>query len=98
MIGGQDEDSCGKSGNGETPQEHTRRGGSPPARGKRSLARKLMAVSQAVQFLYLVCSSLAGINFVMSQFLLLFIHARFIEIDFKIKLPIRRNDYSFRFE
>ncbi|WP_230183329.1 hypothetical protein [Priestia megaterium] len=39
MIGGQDEDSCGKSGNGETPQEHTRREGSPPARGKRSLAR-----------------------------------------------------------
>ncbi|MDC7720828.1 hypothetical protein PNF31_08435 [Priestia megaterium] len=31
MIGGQDEDSCGKSGTGETPQEHTRRGGSPPA-------------------------------------------------------------------
>ncbi|UYV51282.1 hypothetical protein [Priestia megaterium] len=49
MIGGQDEDSCGKSGNGETPQEHTRRGGSPPARGKRSLARNLIAVSQAVQ-------------------------------------------------
>ncbi|UKJ79088.1 hypothetical protein H1W83_17950 [Priestia megaterium] len=59
MIGGQDEDSCGKSGNGETPQEHTRRGGSPSARGKRSLARKLMAVSQAVKFLYLACSSLA---------------------------------------
>ncbi|MGB3566993.1 MAG: hypothetical protein WBA30_07545 [Priestia megaterium] len=44
MIGGQDEDSCGKSGTGETPQEHTRRGGSPPARGKRSLARKSTAV------------------------------------------------------
>ncbi|XIG94388.1 hypothetical protein C1N86_00140 [Priestia aryabhattai] len=47
-MGGQDEDSCGKSGNGETPQEHKRRGGSAAARGKRSLARKLMAVSQAV--------------------------------------------------
>ncbi|MEH7198115.1 hypothetical protein [Priestia megaterium] len=44
MIGGQDEDSCGKSGTGETPQEHMRRGGSPPARGKRSLARKSTAV------------------------------------------------------
>ncbi|MBM6599892.1 hypothetical protein V7094_00915 [Priestia megaterium] len=44
MIGEQDEDSCGKSGTGETPQEHTRRGGSPAARGKRSLARKSIAV------------------------------------------------------
>ncbi|MCU7737766.1 hypothetical protein N7983_08400 [Priestia megaterium] len=44
MIGGQDEDSCGKSGTGEIPQEHTRRGGSPAARGKRSLARKSTAV------------------------------------------------------
>nr|WP_165592294.1 hypothetical protein [Priestia megaterium] len=40
MIGGQDEDSCGKSGTGETPQERKRRGGSSAARGKRSLARK----------------------------------------------------------
>ncbi|MED3954934.1 MULTISPECIES: hypothetical protein [Priestia] len=41
MIGGRDEDSCGKSGTGETPpQERKRRGGSPAARGKRSLARK----------------------------------------------------------
>ncbi|MDD9784369.1 hypothetical protein PVE99_18570 [Priestia megaterium] len=55
MIGGQDEDSCGKSVIGETPQEHTRRGGSPTARGKRSLARDLIAVSQAVQLLYLIC-------------------------------------------
>ncbi|MFL0473228.1 hypothetical protein ACH0CI_14665 [Priestia sp. 179-F W1.4 NHS] len=43
-IGGQDEDSCGKSGTGETPQERKRRGGSPAARGKRSLARKSTAV------------------------------------------------------
>ncbi|MDG0058372.1 hypothetical protein [Priestia sp. P5] len=43
MIGGQDEDSCGKSGTGETPQEHTRRGGSLPARGKQRLARKSTA-------------------------------------------------------
>ncbi|MDG0032601.1 hypothetical protein MMB68_23925 [Priestia sp. Y58] len=49
MMGGQDEDSCGKSGTGETPQEHKRRGGSPAARGKRSFARKSAAVSQAVQ-------------------------------------------------
>ncbi|MGE1110556.1 hypothetical protein ACQJ0K_02275 [Priestia megaterium] len=40
LIGGQDEDSCGKRGTGETPQERKRRGGSSAARGKRSLARK----------------------------------------------------------
>ncbi|MDR7242749.1 hypothetical protein [Priestia megaterium] len=44
MIGGQDEDFCGENGTGETPQERTRRGGSPAARGKRSLARKSTAV------------------------------------------------------
>ncbi|MGG0449347.1 hypothetical protein ABEY82_03110 [Priestia megaterium] len=44
MVGGQGEDSCGKSGIGENPQEHERRGGSPAARGKRSLARKSTAV------------------------------------------------------
>ncbi|MGB3565513.1 MAG: hypothetical protein WBA30_00005 [Priestia megaterium] len=48
MIGGQGEDSCGKSGTGETPQERKRRGGSAAACGKRSLARKSTAVSQAV--------------------------------------------------
>ncbi|UYV55628.1 hypothetical protein [Priestia megaterium] len=37
MIGEQDEDSCGKSGTGETPQERERRGGSPAARGKEVL-------------------------------------------------------------
>ncbi|MCM3195190.1 hypothetical protein [Priestia megaterium] len=47
MIGAQDEDSCGKSGTGETPQERKQRGGSPAARGKRRLARKSTAVSQA---------------------------------------------------
>ncbi|MED4619055.1 hypothetical protein, partial [Priestia megaterium] len=31
----------------ETPQEHKRRGGSPAARGKGSLARKSTAVSHA---------------------------------------------------
>ncbi|MDO6849626.1 hypothetical protein Q4S57_16840 [Priestia megaterium] len=44
MIGGQDGDSCGNSGTGETPQERMRRGGSADARGKRSLARKSTAV------------------------------------------------------
>ncbi|WP_286676960.1 hypothetical protein [Priestia megaterium] len=44
MIGGQDEDSCGKSGIGETPQERKQRGGSSAAPGKRSLARKSTAV------------------------------------------------------
>ncbi|MFP7734821.1 hypothetical protein ACLHDF_15675 [Priestia aryabhattai] len=48
MIGGQDEDSCGKSGIGETPQERKRRGGSSAARGKRSLARKSTAVEQVI--------------------------------------------------
>ncbi|PFG04047.1 hypothetical protein ATG71_0755 [Bacillus sp. es.034] len=43
MIGVQDGDSFGKSEIGETPQERQRRGGSPFARGKRSLARKSTA-------------------------------------------------------
>ncbi|MBX9986605.1 hypothetical protein, partial [Priestia aryabhattai] len=60
-------DSCGKSGTGETPQERMRRGGSAAARGKRSLARKSTAVSQAVQLMYLICSSLDWIHFVMCQ-------------------------------
>ncbi|MCM3094914.1 hypothetical protein [Priestia megaterium] len=51
MIGGQGEDSCGKSGTGETPQERKRRGGSAAARGKRSLAWKSTAVQQAVQLM-----------------------------------------------
>ncbi|MHA2959459.1 hypothetical protein [Priestia megaterium] len=58
MIGGQDEDSCGKSGRGETPQERKRRGGSSAVRGKRSLVRKSTLVSQAVQLTYPICSSL----------------------------------------
>ncbi|MEB4883906.1 hypothetical protein [Priestia megaterium] len=52
MIGGQDEDSCGESGTGETPQERKRRGGSTDARGKRSLARKSTAVSQVIYTSY----------------------------------------------
>ncbi|MHC5320992.1 hypothetical protein ACEPPU_20120 [Priestia aryabhattai] len=48
MIGGQSEDSCEKSGTGETPQKRKRRGGSPAGRGKRSLARKSTAVSQVI--------------------------------------------------
>ncbi|USL28755.1 hypothetical protein [Priestia megaterium] len=58
MIGGQGEDSCGKSGRDETPQERKRRGGSSAAREKRSLARKSIAVSQAVQLMYPICLSL----------------------------------------
>ncbi|MCZ8492986.1 hypothetical protein MMB68_17195 [Priestia sp. Y58] len=69
MIGGQGEDSCGNSGTGETPQERKRRGGSPAARGKRSLARKSTAVEQAVQILYPDCSCLDESHFVMSQLL-----------------------------
>ncbi|MEH7608898.1 hypothetical protein [Priestia megaterium] len=44
LIGGQGEDSCGKSGIDKTPQVRKRRGGSSAARGKRSLARKSTAV------------------------------------------------------
>ncbi|MBX9969902.1 hypothetical protein ACFW1J_23795 [Priestia aryabhattai] len=58
MTGGQDEDSFGKSGISETPQECKRRGGSPAARGKRSLARKSTAASQAVQLISHIYSSL----------------------------------------
>ncbi|KAA0562732.1 hypothetical protein F0342_16370 [Bacillus sp. CH30_1T] len=45
MIGVQDEDSCGKSSLCETPQAC--RGGSRATRGKRSLARKSLAVLSA---------------------------------------------------
>ncbi|MCM3020841.1 hypothetical protein M3582_22380 [Priestia megaterium] len=71
MIGGQGEDSCGKSGTGETPQECKRRGGSAAARGKRSLARKSTAVLQAVQLMYSSFLSLDWIDFVTSQPLLI---------------------------
>ncbi|WP_459988436.1 hypothetical protein [Priestia megaterium] len=67
MIGGQDEDSCGKNGTGETPQELKRRGGSAAARGKRSLARKSTVVSQAVQLMSPVCSSFDWIHLIMFQ-------------------------------
>ncbi|MED3956078.1 hypothetical protein P4605_01990 [Priestia aryabhattai] len=53
MIGGQGEDSCGESGTDETPQ-----GGSSANRGKRRLARKSTAVSQAVQLMHTICLSL----------------------------------------
>ncbi|WP_308280733.1 hypothetical protein [Priestia sp. TSO9] len=66
MMGGQGEDTCRKSGTGESPQERTRRGGSPAARGKRSLARKSTAVEQEVQLMYLICSFLDCIDFVMA--------------------------------
>ncbi|MBU8850793.1 hypothetical protein C2I27_27710 [Priestia megaterium] len=76
MIGEQAEDSCGKSGTDETPQERKGRGGSASARGKRSLARKSTAVSQAVQLMSPICSSLDWIHLIMSQPLCyhLFIH------------------------
>ncbi|MFS2170963.1 hypothetical protein [Priestia megaterium] len=44
LIEGQGEDSFGESGTDETPQARKRRGGSSAARGKRSLARKLIAM------------------------------------------------------
>ncbi|MBY0214112.1 hypothetical protein, partial [Priestia aryabhattai] len=61
--GGQGEDSCGKSGIGETPQERKRRGGSAAARGKRSLARKSTAVPY--KLIYTSCSPLKYIHFIM---------------------------------
>ncbi|MBD8845978.1 MULTISPECIES: hypothetical protein [Priestia] len=67
MIREQGKDSYRKSGTDETRQERKRRGGSAPARGKRSLAWKSTAVSQAVQLLYLICLSLDWINVVMWQ-------------------------------
>ncbi|MEB2265737.1 MULTISPECIES: hypothetical protein [Priestia] len=68
MIGGQGEDSCGKSGRGETPQERKRRGGSPAARGKRSLARKSTAVSSDLcELMYPICSYLGWVHFVIIQ-------------------------------
>ncbi|MED4793585.1 hypothetical protein P9683_01125 [Priestia megaterium] len=78
MIGGQGEDSCGKSGRDETPQERKRRGGSSAARGKRSLARKSTAASQAVQLMYPICLSLDSIDLVMFQPLLLWINFIFL--------------------
>ncbi|MQR89651.1 hypothetical protein GFV16_27740 [Bacillus megaterium] len=66
MIGGQAEDSCGKSGIAETPQR-MRRGGSASARGKRSLVRKSTAVSKAVRLMYTSCSSLDWIHLFISQ-------------------------------
>ncbi|MBY0028436.1 hypothetical protein H7K20_15100 [Priestia aryabhattai] len=54
MIGGQGEDSCGKSGTDETPQARKRRGGSSAARGKRSLAWKSIAVSRAIHMSLLI--------------------------------------------
>ncbi|MEI2338676.1 hypothetical protein [Priestia megaterium] len=48
MIGGQGEDSRGKSGTNETPQERMRPGSSSTALRKRSLAWKAAAVKQAV--------------------------------------------------
>ncbi|MBX9969619.1 hypothetical protein ACFW1J_16675 [Priestia aryabhattai] len=72
MIGEQSEDSCGKSGTDETPQERKRRGGSSATRGKRRLAWKSTAVSQAVQLMYTISSSLDWIHLVISQPLLNF--------------------------
>jgi len=55
-------------GKAKTPAgkaQATRRSSS--ARGNRSIARKSNAVSQAVQLMYPICSSLDWIHFIMSQ-------------------------------
>ncbi|AUO09999.1 hypothetical protein [Priestia megaterium] len=77
MVGGKGEDSCGKSGTDETPQERKRRGGSSTARGKRSLARKSIAMEQAAPLINRNWSSLIGFLslcsnlFLLSSFLVL---------------------------
>nr|WP_082051204.1 hypothetical protein [Rossellomorea aquimaris] len=53
MIGVQDEDSCGKSSLCETPQAC--RGGSRATRGKRSLARKSLAVFNNLHLFFWFC-------------------------------------------
>ncbi|WP_129708346.1 hypothetical protein [Priestia megaterium] len=58
MIEGQGKDSCGKSGTGETPQECKRRGGSPAACGKRSLARKSIQFARLWIKMIWVCPNL----------------------------------------
>jgi len=59
LIGGQGEDSCGKSGTDETPQERKRRGGSSAARGQRSLAEISYGVtSDPYEPMYPICASL----------------------------------------
>ncbi|MER2123390.1 hypothetical protein U5N25_00435 [Exiguobacterium indicum] len=55
MIFRKDGDSCGNSGIGKTPQEHTRRGGLPSARGKRRLGRKSMNIFALILFIFLLC-------------------------------------------
>ncbi|MDR7244062.1 hypothetical protein J2W47_003159 [Priestia megaterium] len=57
----------GKAEQIRPPQERKQRGGSAAARGKRSLARKSTAVSQAVQLVYPICSSLNWIHLVISR-------------------------------
>ncbi|WP_411305711.1 hypothetical protein [Priestia aryabhattai] len=48
MIGGQSEDSSGKSEISEIPQERTQRGDSLAASGKQSPAPKSTAMSQSI--------------------------------------------------
>ncbi|MBU8687224.1 hypothetical protein KM918_07665 [Priestia megaterium] len=81
MIGGRGEDSCGNSGTGKTPQERKRRGGSPAARGKGSIARKSTAVSQAVQLMYPICTYLNRINLVCAN-LIFALYAYILKKDF----------------
>ncbi|WP_099331084.1 hypothetical protein [Priestia aryabhattai] len=80
MIGEQGEDSCGKSGIGETPQERMRRGGSPAARGKRSLARKSNVVYQATHMSS--CIPFVGLQIGLVWLCLnLFFMVKFIQYD-----------------
>ncbi|MGG0463897.1 hypothetical protein [Priestia aryabhattai] len=70
MIGGQDEDSCGKSGTGETPQERQRRGGSAAARGKRRHGNQQRWNKRSIQahFSRLFVFSWDGFSYVSTSF------------------------------
>ncbi|PGR12986.1 hypothetical protein COC62_06935 [Priestia megaterium] len=68
-----------------------RRGGSATVRGKRSLARKSTAVSQAVQLMYPICSSLDWIHFVISQPLFI-VSIRFNILCFGDNVKLRRSE------
>ncbi|MDO6849353.1 hypothetical protein Q4S57_15460 [Priestia megaterium] len=79
MIGGQDEDSCGKSGTDETPQKRKRRGGSPAARGKQSFARKSTPVSRAIHMSLLIQFARPWIGLIPLCPILLFVFLRILK-------------------
>ncbi|MDR7242340.1 MULTISPECIES: hypothetical protein [Priestia] len=55
MIGGQGEDSCGKSGTDETPQERKRRGGSSAAESEALHGNQQRCNKQSSSCIQFVC-------------------------------------------